>query len=95
MKASLRDCHDASALSFSWFSLAPWQDLLHGCYEKVTLCAVHDGCLLPRLPGVLVPFAFNLEMKVETTSSWSVSSCVPHNNCMSSKLILRHLLMII
>ena len=35
----------------------------HGCYERVTLCAVQDGCLLPRLPSVPVPFAFDLEAK--------------------------------
>ena len=43
--------------------LALWQEPLHGCYKGMTLCAVQDGCLLPRLPGVPVPFAFDLEAK--------------------------------
>ena len=64
------------------------------CYERVMLCAVQDGCLIPMLPGVSVPFPLHLEMKVKATSLWSVSSCMPQKTCTSSRLVLRHLLMI-
>ena len=44
------------------FCLALWQDL-HSCYERVMLCAIQAGCLLSRLPGVLVPLEFDLKVK--------------------------------
>ena len=43
--------------------LAYGKSLLHDCYERVMLCAVQDGCLLPRLPGIPVPSALDLEVK--------------------------------